>query len=672
MEGSLEVFNVNINGSDVSVPSGITVIQACEIAGVFVPRFCYHDLLKIAGNCRMCLVDIKGGPPKLSASCSIPVSDGMVIRTDTDKVAEARKSVMEFLLLNHPLDCPICDQGGECDLQDQAIFYGKPYSRSSEHRRSVSKKEFGPLIKAEMTRCIHCTRCVRFLSDVAGTGELITHGRGENMEIDTYLDQSIHSEMSGNIIDLCPVGALTSYPYEFKSRSWEVSSVETIDVMDAVCSNINVQRKGPEVVRVLPRNNYDINEEWISDKTRFSYDGLSFQRIDSSYIRKEDGRLHPVPYDDAVLYASHLISNAKIFSGVVGNLIDCESMYVFKKLIDSVSGEPLRQDHVSVFHDNRSSYLFNTSISEIESSDVCLIIGSFPRLEAPVINSRLKKRSLSGDFRVASIGPELSHNFKVDCLGDSQDILFSILNGSHYFSDFLKQADRPMIIIGIELLSRTDSLSIIKLCYDLSIKYGVIKECWNGFNVLHRHASSVGSLDIGFKGRVDDFGDVVYLLGADELEKKDFSKSHKIIYQGHHGDFGANIADVVLPGSAYTEKDGLYVNTEGRVQRSFPVVPSPGFQDWKIISDILKKVDNSFSMYNSLNELRFDMFEHFPFLNSLNDLQKNQWKNLDYENVVINKSPIRNKSFDFYIDNSISRSSKNMSKCHHFYLDKSN
>ncbi|KJV66037.1 MULTISPECIES: NADH-quinone oxidoreductase subunit NuoG [Ehrlichia] len=671
-----------IDSLEIEVEEGMTVLQACEIAGIQIPRFCYHERLAIAGNCRMCLVEIVGGPPKPAASCAMPVAEGMIVKTNTDKIKKAREGVLEFLLINHPLDCPICDQGGECDLQDQTMLYGRGKSRYEERKRAVKKKNFGPLIENTMTRCIHCTRCVRFLSDVAGSYELGTIGRGENMEIDTYISKCITSELSGNIIDLCPVGALTSKPYAFKARSWELRHCETIDVLDAVCSNIRVDTRGLEIMRILPRLNEDINEEWISDKARFSYDGLKLQRLDKPYIRK-NGHLLPATWEEAFNVIAKKISSASgnKIAAIAGDLADCESMLLLKELMHELGSPNIecRQDGSIVPTNSRAVYVFNTGISNIESADLCLLINTNIRLEAPIINARLRKRYLQGGFRVASLGLYNNFNYKVENLGNNCLVLDDILHERvPSFSELLKYAKNPMLIIGQDALIGENGNSIFTLAAKIAEKFGMLRNDWNGFNVLHKAAARVGALDVGFvpnsntniisniiNGISSGEIEVLYLLGADEVEISP-SESSFIIYQGHHGDRGAQIADVILPGAAYTEKNATYVNTEGRVQRTNIAVFPPGIakEDWLIIKELSRylKVNMQYDTLGCVRDKLSRLGEQFREEN-IGNLIPNKWTSID-ESIILEKDSVFiNKDFNFYMTNPISRASIIMADC---------
>ncbi len=606
---------LTIDGKEITVEDGLTVLQACEEAGAEVPRFCYHDRLSIAGNCRMCLVEMEKSPKPI-ASCAMPAADGMVIHTNTPTVKKAREGVMEFLLINHPLDCPICDQGGECDLQDQAMAFGRDRNRFEENKRAVKDKNIGPLVKTIMTRCIHCTRCIRFATEVAGVEELGATGRGEETEVGTYVEKALSSELSGNIIDLCPVGALTSKPYSFTARPWELRKTETIDVMDAVGSNIRVDARGREVMRVLPRLNEEINEEWISDKTRFACDGLQRGRLDKPYVR-QNGKLVPASWVqafDAIANKLDGLDGAKI-AALAGDLVDAEAMMALKDLMDAVGAPNIdcRQDGAKLDTTVRAGYLFNSGIAGIEDADALLLIGSNPRWEAPLVNARIRKRWLQGDFPVAAIGVPHDLTYPVEQLGTGPDALQALLAGGG-FADTLQGAERPMIIVGQGALARTDGDKVLHAARALAEAVGAVTDSWNGFNVLHSAAARVGGLDLGFvpgAGGLDRQGildgaangaiEVVYLLGADEIDMAPL-KNAFVVYQGHHGDAGAAQADVVLPGAAYTEKPGTYVNTEGRVQRAFRAAFPPGDarEDWAIIRALSERLGKPLA-YDSPN-----------------------------------------------------------------------
>jgi NADH-quinone oxidoreductase subunit G len=588
---------LTVDGIEVEVPPGSTVLQALEAAGIEVPRFCYHERLSIAGNCRMCLVEIEKTPPKPISSCTYPAGEGMVVHTDTPMVRNGRRGVMEFLLINHPLDCPICDQGGECDLQDQAMGYGSDTSRYEENKRAVKDKDLGPLVKTVMTRCIHCTRCIRFITEVAGVPDLGATGRGESMEVGTYVEKALSSELSGNIIDLCPVGALTSKPYAFVARSWELKKTDSVDVLDAVGTNIRVDARGAEVLRILPRLNEDVNEEWLGDKSRFAVDGLKRRRLDRPWV-KRDGRLQPATWDEAfAAIAARIGASAPARIGAIaGDLCDAESMLALKDLMDALGSPNIdcRQDGAALDPRRRDYYCFNTSIAGIEEADALLIVGSNPRKEAPVLNARIRKRAIAGKFPVGVIGEAADLTYKSEQLGAGPETLRALLGGSHPFAHVLRDAARPMIIVGQGALARPDGAAVLAACWRLAAEVGALKTDWHGFNVLHTAAARVGGLDLGFIPAAGGKGvaemliggvDVLWLLGADAVDMKQIGGKTFVIYQGHHGDAGAARADVILPGAAYTEKNGTYVNTEGRVQRGFLAVYPPGEarEDWRII-----------------------------------------------------------------------------------------
>ncbi len=672
-------IKLTIDGTEIEVDPGLTVIQACELAGVEVPRFCYHERLKIAGNCRMCLVEIEGGPPKPAASCAMPAADGMVVHTNTPMVKKAREGVMEFLLINHPLDCPICDQGGECDLQDQAMAFGRGADRFKENKRSVKEKDFGPLVKTHMTRCIHCTRCVRFISDVAGVEDLGGVYRGEDMEISTFIEKGISSELSGNIIDLCPVGALTSKPYAFKARSWELGKTESIDVLDAVGSNIRVDSRGREVMRILPRLNEDINEEWISDKTRFAYDGLKNQRLDRPLVRKKSGKFQEASWEEAYAAIAKQFEKTapKKIAAIAGDLADVESMLALKALMKNLGSPHMdcRQEGAQFDAKNRASYLFNTTIAGIEQADCCLLIGVNPRYDAPLVNARIRKQVLNTNMPVAAIGQEGDLTYPVNNLGDSPEIIEEVASGKHAFSKILKRAKHPMIILGSAVFQRKDIDSILFYINKLCDEFNVIKEGWNGYNVLHKAAARVGGLDIGFvpdKGGKDanailsaaKKGDIecVYLLGADEIDTAALEKTF-VIYQGHHGDRGAHVANVILPGAAYTEKTATYVNLEGRPQRTLQAVLPPGQakEDWHIISELSEALNNSIEIH-APQEMREALHEIAPHLAQSNTITPAPWKSVGKKGAL-NTTPIASAEVDFYQTDPISRASQTMAAC---------
>ena len=667
-----------IDGKDFEVEENLSIIQACEVSGVEIPRFCYHEKLSVAGNCRMCLVDIedaRGMSPKPVASCAMQVSDGLKIHTKTQRVKKAREGVMEFLLINHPLDCPICDQGGECDLQDQSVAYGLGGSRYEQNKRSVENKDMGPFIKTEMNRCIHCTRCVRFSTEVSGSDEIGAIGRGRDMEITTYLDIAVKSELSGNVIDLCPVGALTSKPYAFSARPWELKQTESIDVMDAVGSNIRIDTKGNKVMRVLPRNNDEVNEEWISDKTRFFWDGLSLQRIDKPYLR-ENGKLRQVSWKKAIDVASDklLNTNPKKIASITGDLVSIESIYSIKKLMDSIKSPntECRQDG-SKINGGREKWLFNSKLSGIDVSDGCLLIGTNPRIEAALINSRIVRKSKEKNYSVGLLGNKSELNYNYDYLGDDPSIIYDLSDNKSPFCEKLSEMNKPIMIIGQGALKGDEGEDYLNLCIELANNYNFLKNDWNGFNVLHTAASRPGAMEIGFlpKERGKDLDQIIdgykkgdistlFLLGADEIEISEKTDCF-VIYQGHHGDKGANIADLILPSPSFNEQNGLFINTEGRIQESiratFPIGEAK--EDWEIISLISKKMGLE-NIDNSFEDLRSSLFQSFPHLADIDMCLSGEKLPEKIERKDIKQHVFKNSLNNFWLSNSITRSSRLM------------
>jgi len=678
---------LTINEREVEVPDGLTVLQACEIAGVEIPRFCYHERLSVAGNCRMCLVEMERAP-KLIASCAMPVNDGMVIRTDTPVVEKARKGVMEFLLINHPLDCPICDQGGECDLQDQAMAYGYDRSRYDENKRAVPDKYMGPLIKTIMTRCIHCTRCVRFATEVAGVEDIGLLNRGERVEI-TTLERAIDSEMSGNLVDVCPVGALTSKPYAFNARPWELRKTNSIDVMDAVGSNIRVDARGREVMRVLPRLHEDVNEEWISDKTRHACDGLRRQRLDRPYLRGTDGKLAPATWSEAFQAIASRLSGlaGERIAAIAGDQADVEAMKALKDLMAALGSANLdcRQDGAKLDTGCRASYLFNSTIAGIEQADAVLLIGSNPRWEAPLVNTRLRKRYLRGGLEVGQIGEAVDLTYEVDYLGAGPETLQQLVDGQGAFAETLRAADHPALILGMGALARRDGAAMLALARQLAESCGMIGEDWNGFNVLHTAAARVGGLDLGFlpgtqggggrdlAGILDgaEAGEIeaVYLLGADEIDMTRLGQAF-VIYQGHHGDAGAHRADVILPGAAYTEKNATYVNTEGRVQltrlAAFP--PGQAREDWTILRALSGDLGKTLA-YDNLGELRQQLIQGNPVFAAVDQIQPAAWGAFG-EAGSVDPVPLASPIRNYYMTDPISRASETMALCTAALIDR--
>ncbi|SEK43086.1 NADH dehydrogenase subunit G [Bosea lupini] len=669
-----------IDGIEVDVPPEYTVLQACEAAGAEVPRFCFHERLSIAGNCRMCLVEVKGGPPKPQASCAIGVRDlrpgpngePPVVLTKSPMVKKAREGVMEFLLINHPLDCPICDQGGECDLQDQAMAYGVDTSRYAENKRAVEDKYIGPLVKTSMTRCIQCTRCVRFTTEVAGASDLGAIGRGEDMEITTYLEHAMSSELQGNVVDLCPVGALTSKPYQNKARPWELTKTESIDVMDAVGSAIRVDSRGREVMRVLPRVNEAVNEEWISDKTRHIADGLRTQRLDRPYIR-ENGALRPASWTEALALVASKLKAAKPerIGAIAGDLAAVEEMYALKALMAGLGSANLdcRQDGAKLDPAfGRASYILNTGIAGIEDATSLLIIGSNPRREAPIVNARIRKRWLRGDFKVSLIGEAVDLTYAYDYLGA----------GAETLADLVKRAgaagERPMVLVGQGALTRGDGAAVLSLAAKAAEVLGAVKDGWNGFGVLHTAAARVGGLDLGFvpgEGGLDVAGmtregalDVLFLLGADEVE---VPAGAFVVYQGSHGDKGAHRADVILPGAAYTEKSGTFVNTEGRVQMAARATFPPGDakEDWAILRALSASLGKPLP-FDSLSALRRELYAahpHFAAVDTVAESDRSGLAKLAGQGGATDKSGFTPAIADFYTTNPIARASAVMAEC---------
>lgn len=674
-----------VDGREIDVPPEYTLLQACEAAGAEIPRFCFHERLSIAGNCRMCLIEVVG-MPKPQASCAMGVKDlppnrdgtPKVLNTRTPMVRKAREGVMEFLLINHPLDCPICDQGGECDLQDQAMAYGVDSSRYQENKRAVEDKYIGALVKTIMTRCIHCTRCIRFATEVAGVPELGAIGRGEDMEITTYLEQAMTSELQGNVVDLCPVGALTSKPYAFAARPWELSKTESVDVMDALGSAIRIDTRGREVMRILPRVNDDVNEEWISDKTRHVVDGLRTQRLDQPYIR-EDGRLRPASWPVAFEAIASKLKHARKerIGAIVGDLAATEEIFALKDLMTrlGVTNLDCRQDGSAIDPSwGRAGYLFNATIAGIEQSDALLIIGTNPRWEGAVLSARIRKRWRAGNYPIGLIGERANLTYQYDYLGQGAETLADLAAGKHPFADVLKNAQHPLIILGAGALARPDGAAIMALAAKAAQAVGAVKDGWNGFSVLHNAASRVGALDLGFvpgqggmnAAKIAGTGglDVVFLLGADEVE---VAPGAFVIYLGTHGDSGAHRADVILPGAAYPEKSGIYVNTEGRVQMaaraSFP--PGEAREDWAILRALSDVLDHRLP-YDSLAQLRAAMFKAHPHLQRIGQIAPGNAADiakLASLGGAPDKAPFASPFDDYYLTNPIARASAVMAEC---------
>lgn len=685
-----EKVEVFVDDKAVYVEPGTTLLQACAEAGVEIPRFCYHERLSIAGNCRMCLVEVERSP-KPVASCAMPVMKGMKIKTDSPMTKKAREGVMEFLLMNHPLDCPICDQGGECDLQDQSMAFGSDRSRFTdmEHggKRAVEDKNVGPLIKTIMTRCIHCTRCIRFASEIAGVDTLGTTGRGSDMQVGTYVEKMFKSELSGNIIDLCPVGALTSKPYAFTARPWETRKIESVDVMDAIGSNIVISMRTNEVMRILPKLNEEVNEEWISDTTRFAYDGLKRQRLTTPFVRNSKGVLEQVDWEAALVAAAQKIvgTPGDKIAAIAGGLVDAESLVSLKDYLNRLGSEALCTEEIFPMDgagtDLRSNYLLNTKIQGVEEADLVLLVGTNPRFEAPLFNARVRKSLINNDLSVAMVGTQVDLTYDYDHLGDSTKILEDIANGKHAFSKTLAQAKNPMVVVGSAILQRDDGASIYKAVATIAQNARVQSGCgedWKVLNVLHRVASQVAALDIGYKAGVEEIRQnppkVLYLLGADEeaITRDDLPSDCFVIYQGHHGDRGAAMADVIFPGAAYTEKDATYVNTEGRAQQTRTAVTPPVLarEDWKIIRALSELSGNALP-YDKLQEVRDRLFDVSPNLVQYGAAEDANYFKQAQELAQSISGKLQDKPLtppllnlkDFYMTNSIGRASSTMAKC---------
>ncbi len=649
---------LTVDGIELEVPQGATVLQACELAGKEIPRFCYHERLSIAGNCRMCLVEVAPGPPKPQASCALPAAEGQMIRTDSEMVRKAREGVMEFLLINHPLDCPICDQGGECDLQDQAMAYGRGASRYDENKRAVTEKYMGPLIKTTMTRCIHCTRCVRFSEEVAGVDEIGALYRGEDMQITSYLEKAVSHEMSANVIDLCPVGALTSKPYAFEARPWELTKTLGIDVSDACGANIRIDARGREVLRILPRINDDVNEEWISDKARYLVDGLTARRLDKPWLRK-NGKLVAATWDEAFAAIAKVKPGASI-AAVAGDMLDCETMFAAKKLLGALGSSLLEGRQTGMDYDTSSlaAVNFNSGLAGIENADAILIIGSNVRTEAPLVNVRLRKAVKKG-AKVALVGPEWETTFGGLFLGEDLAVLDKL---PKEVADAMAKSERPAIIVGGGAIAK----GAIPAALALADKWKLVREGWNGFNVLHLAAARMGGLMLGYaqKGGIADLvaakPKLLLSLGADEVDYTKFSDSI-VVYIGHHGDKGAHAADVILPAAAFTEKAGTYVNTEGRVQFAEQAVFAPGDarEDWTILRALADALGVSVG-FDSYAELRAAMIAEVPALGTegLADYGSTLPKGKAGAKGVIGY-PVKN----FYLTNAVARASETMQRC---------
>ena len=662
---------LKVNNIEVEVEDGLTVLQACEKAGVEIPRFCYHEKLSIAGNCRMCLVEMEKSP-KPVASCAMPAAEGMNIKTNTEFVEKARKGVMEFLLANHPLDCPVCDQGGECDLQDQSMFYGVDKSRFKENKRQVPEKNMGPLIKTQMTRCIHCTRCVRFATEIAGVPEIGAIGRGEDMQITTYLEQSMQSELSANVVDLCPVGALTSKPYVFEARPWELKKTESIDVMDAIGSNIRVDTYGWEVKRILPRINEDINEEWISDKTRHACDGLSNQRLDTPYI-KYNGKFEKASWSEVfnIIKSKFKNTDKEKICGLTGDLVNMETLYIFKEFFNKTLGSQnieSRDNHTYLNPEKRENYLFNSSINGIEEADFIFLLGSNPRFEATILNARIRKSYLQNKTKIISLNEMGDLTFPYKSLDGNTETVKKIIEGKHEVSDLIKQAKKPMVIMGQSVLKSKSSKYIFESIKQFLEENNKLSIDWNALNVISENASTVGAFDLGLYKTTNGDNEVlkdlkahkfeiVYLLGLDTINFE--KKNEFIIYQGSHGDKGAEMADIILPGATYTEQNGYFTNLEGKLQKAYKASYPPELakEDWVIINELAESMNHR-KLFNDKDELDSSLINQINLhIEKNNSLTSSKVKELIFENELIK---IDN---DYYYSNVIARASKTMSEC---------
>ena len=666
------MLKLKVNNIDVEVEEGLTVLQACEKAGVEIPRFCYHEKLSIAGNCRMCLVEMEKSP-KPVASCAMPAAEGMNIKTNTPFVEKARKGVMEFLLANHPLDCPVCDQGGECDLQDQSMFYGVDKSRFNENKRQVPEKNMGPLIKTQMTRCIHCTRCVRFATEIAGVPELGAIGRGEDMQITTYLEKSMQSELSANVVDLCPVGALTSKPYVFEARPWELKKTESIDVMDAIGSNIRVDTYGWEVKRILPRINENINEEWISDKSRYACDGLLNQRLDTPYV-KYNNKFEKASWDEVFNIIKSKFNNTdkNKICGLTGDLVNMETLYIFKEFFNKTLGSQnieSRNDHIYLNAEKRENYLFNSSINGIEESDFIFLIGTNPRYEATILNARIRKSYVQNKTKIISLNNVGDLTYPYEFLDGKINNIKEISEDSHKVSKLIKEAKKPLIVFGQSAFKSKSAKYIFETMKNFLNKNNKISNEWNSLNVISDNASTVGSLDLGLYKTTDGSNkvledlnnnkfEIVYLLGLDSFQFK--KKNEFIIYQGSHGDKGAEIADIILPGAAYTEQNGYFTNLEGKLQKAYKASypPEEAKEDWLIINELAEAMNHR-KLFNDKDELDSSMLNYLNlYIEKDNLVISTEIKDLIFENEILK---ITNE--DYYYSNVIARASKTMFEC---------
>ncbi|XP_010551692.1 PREDICTED: NADH dehydrogenase [ubiquinone] iron-sulfur protein 1, mitochondrial-like [Tarenaya hassleriana] len=676
-EDAIEVF---VDGYPVKIPKGFTVLQACEVAGVDIPRFCYHSRLSIAGNCRMCLVEVEKSP-KPVASCAMPALPGMKIKTDTPVAKKAREGVMEFLLMNHPLDCPICDQGGECDLQDQSMAFGSDRGRFTEMKRSVVDKNLGPLVKTVMTRCIQCTRCVRFATEVAGVQDLGMLGRGSGEEIGTYVEKLMTSELSGNVIDICPVGALTSKPFAFKARNWELKGTETIDVNDAVGSNIRVDSRGPEVMRIVPRLNEDINEEWISDKTRFCYDGLKRQRLSDPMIRDVDGRFKAVNWRDALAVVAGIAHQVKPdeIVGIAGQLSDAESMMALKDFVNRMGSNNVwcEGNGVGLDADLRYRYLMNTGINGLENADLFLLVGTQPRVEAAMVNARIRKTVRASNAKVAYIGPPADFNYDCKHLGTGPETLEEIVSGRHPFCSALKNAKNPAILLGSGLFTRPDREAILSAVESIAQSNNVVRPDWNGLNFLLLYAAQAAALDLGLiqmSEKALESAKFIYLMGTDDVDIGKIPEDAFVVYQGHHGDNAVYRANVILPATAFTEKEGTYENTEGCAQQTVPAVPTVGDarDDWKIIRALSEIVGVKLP-YESLDGIRARIETVAPNLVRVDEREPSGFGpglKPECKEKTMRSKPFEPVVENFYMTNSVTRASKIMAQCSALLLKK--
>ncbi len=673
---TLKTIQLTINGAIHAVSTGTTLLKACQAAGFEIPVFCAHEKLSVAGNCRMCLVEVQG-THKMVASCAMPVFEGMVVLTHSHNVQKARKDNLEFLLINHPLDCPVCDEAGQCDLQDITMAYGPSNTRFQENKRVIEDKEMGPLIKTVMTRCIHCMRCVRFATEVAGVGDLGSTGRGEHLEITTYLNKAMTSPLSANVIDLCPVGALNAKPSRAKGRVWEYQKIPSVDVTDALGSLIEIHTRGNEIMRILPRTCDDVNEEWITDKARFSYDGLRYQRLDTPYVRRQ-GKLVKATWLEAFQVVAQKMKNLnpKEMGVLAGDLVEAESLFAMGQLLDTlgIQSRDCRERGVNFSIHSPSDYLFNTSLADLETADVCLLIGTNPEVESPLMNMRLRRAVKMGCV-VGVVGPAVDLGYAHENLSSKGTVLNKIAAGDHHFADLLRQAKRPVIISGIAALQGLDCMATYQTARFIADRFGVVKNGWNGFNILQPAASRVGALMMGFlPGKGGDDTDVIlkcasqghlkflYLLGRDDVTQKDVGDAF-VVYQGHHGDQGAEMADVILPGVAYTEKQGLYLSMEGRVQETAQVVPAPGDakEDWKIVRALSEMVGHTLP-YNTREDLLEALYKQHPFFQTRGMRPETVWRMTSAPQEIrrgILDYPIKN----YYMTDVIGRASPTMAQC---------